>query len=94
MKELLKQIGITEPGYFDEDGNYVIDFDNSNEMNKAFIKLEKSNLVEENENSSVINLQVSNILYVSDRFSLNLISDFDQDQYKLVVTEYKEENED
>lgn len=94
MKELLKQIGITEPGYFDEDGNYVIDFDNSNQMNKAFIKLEKSNLVEENENSSVINLQVSNILYVSDRFSLNLISDFDQDQYKLVVTEYQEENED
>ena len=94
MKELLKQIGITEPGYFDEDGNYVIDFDNSNQMNKAFIKLEKSDLVEENENSSVINLQVSNILYVSDRFSLNLISDFDQDQYKLVVTEYQEENED
>lgn len=87
MKELLKSIGITESGYFSNDNNYIIDFEDSDQFNKAFGKLEKSDLVEENEDSSVINLNVSNVLYLADGFSLNLIADFEQDIYKLVVTE-------
>ena len=87
MKNLLKEIGITDVGYFSNDGNYIIDFEDSDQFNKAFGKLQKSDLVEENEDSSVINLNVSNVLYISDGFSLNLIADFEQDVYKLVVTE-------
>ena len=47
-------------------------------------------LVEENPDSSVINTSVSNILYVGEQFSLNVIADFDNDTYKVVVTELKE----
>ncbi len=92
MKELLSRIGITNAGYFSKDGNYIIDFENSDQFNKAFSRLDKSDEVEENDDSSVINLNVSNVLYVSDNYSLNLIADFDQNTYKLVVTELKEEN--
>lgn len=87
MKEILKSIGITETGYYSSDDNYIIDFEDSNQFNKAFSRLEKSDLVEENEDSSVINLNVSNILYIGEGYSFNLIADFDQDIYKLVVTQ-------
>lgn len=90
MKELLSKIGITDAGYFSKDKNYVIDFENSDAFNKAFSKLDKSDLVEENEDSSVVNLNVTNVMYITDDFSLNLIADFSADTYKLVVTELKE----
>lgn len=90
MKELLRKIGITEAGYFSSNNNYVIDFDNSDEYNKAFSKLDRIDLVEENDDTSVINMSVSNIMYSNDDFSLNLIADFDNDTYKLVVTDLKE----
>ena len=87
MKDTLKKIGINEPGYFSEDDNYIIDFENSEQFNKAFSRLEKSDLVEENEDSSVIDLNVSNVMYVGDDYSFNLIAEFEQDIYKLVVSE-------
>ena len=90
MKELLSKIGITEAGYFSKDKNYVIDFESSDQFNKAFSKLDKSDLVEENEDSSVVNLNVTNVMYISEDYSLNLIADFSADTYKLVVTELKE----
>lgn len=87
MKELLKKIGINEAGYFSKDDNFIIDFENSNEFNKAFSKLQKSDLVEENDDSSVINLQVSNVMFSNDDYTFNLIADFGENIYKLVVTE-------
>lgn len=90
MKELLSKIGITEAGYFSKEKNYVIDFESSDQFNKAFSKLDKSDLVDENEDSSVVNLNVTNVMYISDDYSLNLIADFSADTYKLVVTELKE----
>lgn len=93
MKDILKEIGITESGYYSEDDNYIIDFENSNQFNKAFSRLEKSDLVEENEDSSVIDLNVSNVMYVSDDYSFNLIAEFEQDIYRLVVSELKGEDD-
>ena len=94
MKELLKNIGITEVGYYSKEKNYVIDLEDSDHFNKVFSKLQKSDLVDENEDSSVVNLSVSNILFLADDYSLNLIADFDQDVYKLVVTELEGDNND
>lgn len=91
MKELLKEIGITEEGHLSSTNNYIIDLDDSDHYNRIFSKLDKSDLVEENEDSSVVNLEVTNILYLADGYSLNLIADFDQDTYKLVVTELEDE---
>ncbi len=91
MNELLKEIGITEEGHMSSGGNYIIDLDDSDHYNRIFSKLDKSDLVEENEDSSVVNLEVTNILYLADGYSLNLIADFDQDTYKLVVTELEDE---
>ena len=90
MKKLLKDIGITESGHMSSKNNYIIDLDDSDHFNRIFSKLDKSDLVEENEDSSVVNLEVTNILYLADGYSLNLIADFDQDTYRLVVTELED----
>lgn len=92
MRDILNKIGITDVGHYSEDDNYIIDFETSDDFNKAFSRLDKSDLVEENEDSSVVNLTVSNILYISDDYSFNLIADFEQDLYKLVVSALKEKD--
>lgn len=90
MKEFLKSIGITQIGHFNNDKNYIIDLESSDEFNRIFSKLNNNDALEENEDSSVVNLNVSNILYLSEDYSLNLIADFNQNIYKLVVTDLKE----
>lgn len=87
MKELLNKLGITEAGYFSKDKSYIIDFENDREYNKAFSRIDKSDLLEEDPDTSVINTNVSNIVYTNDNFILNMIADFDSDTYKLVVKE-------
>lgn len=85
MKELLLKIGISEPGYFSDSKTYVIDFEDSTQYSKAFSKLDKTDLVEELVDSSVSNTSISNVMYTNDEYSLNIIADFDNDEYKLIV---------
>lgn len=91
MKEFLAKLGITEEGQTTQAGNYVIDIQDSDQYNKIFGKLDSSDLLEENTDSSVINVNVTNILYLSDDYALNLIADFKADTYRLVVTELEDE---
>ena len=92
MKEFLRELGITQEGSFTEDNNYVIDLESSNEFNKIYGKLDSSDLIEENEDASVVNLDVTNIIYFCENFAINLIADFTQDEYKIVVTEVEGED--
>lgn len=91
MEEFLKQIGITEEGHETTDGNYVVDLEDSNHFNKIFSKLDKSDLVDENEDSSVVNVNITNILYIGEEYAVNLVADFNEDAYKLVVTPLEDE---
>lgn len=91
MEEFLKQIGITEEGHETTNGNYVVDLEDSDHFNKIFSKLDKSDLVEENEDSSVVNVNITNILYIGEAYAVNLVADFNEDAYKLVVTPLEDE---
>lgn len=85
MRELLNRVGITQPGYFSDSNTYVVDIMSANDYSRISTKLDKSDLVEEVEDSSISNTSISNIMYESEEYSLNLIADFDSDIYKLVV---------
>ena len=93
MKQFLTEIGITDVGYFTEDNNYVIDLENSDAFNRVYGKLDSTDLIEENEDASVVNLDVTNIIYFCDEFVINLIADFTQDEYRIVVTEVEGEDD-
>lgn len=87
MEELLKKIGITEPGVYTKHGAYVVDIPDYNEYGKYFSLLEKSEL-EEVQDTSQITIHTTNITYMSDKYQIVLQADLDEDLYKLVVTEY------
>lgn len=92
MKEFLKKLGINEIGYFTEDDNYIIDLENSNDFNRIYGILDNSDIIEENEDASVVNLDVTNVIYFCEEFAINLIADFTQNEYRLVVSEFKGED--
>ena len=85
MKELLKKIGIDGSGYYSDSNTYVIDLEDSNAYNKAFTKIDNTSLVDEMSESSVSNAYISNVMYINDRYSINIIADFESDTYKIIV---------
>lgn len=88
MEEFLKELGITKPGRKNENGFYVIDIDDSDEFGRIFSRLDKSDLVDEDEESSSITLDSANITYLSDDYTITLMADFENDtDYKLVMRE-------
>lgn len=87
MQDLLNKIGVTQPGYYSDKNTYIIDLENADQYSKVFSKLDRSKEVKELQSSSVSNASISNVMYVNDDYNLNLIADFDNNVYKLVIYE-------
>ena len=87
MKELLKSIGITAVGNYGNNGDYIIDIESSDKWGSIYTKLENSDLVELQEDSSLLTQDEASLIYLSDDdYQLVLVADFDNDLYKLVVS--------
>ena len=87
MNELLKQIGIDAEPVKGENGSYNIDIKDSNEYGRYFSKLDKSDLVEEEQDASSVNFENSSIQFTNDNYTLTLIADFENDTYSLNIRE-------
>lgn len=87
MNELLKQIGINAEPVKGENGSYNIDIEDSNEYGRYFSKLDKSDLVEEEQDASSVNFENSSIQFTNDKYTLTLIADFENDTYSLNIRE-------
>ena len=87
MQDLLNKIGITQPGYYSDKNTYIIDLENADQYSKVFSKLDRSKEVKELQSSSISNASISNVMYVNDDYNLNLIADFNNNVYKLVIYE-------
>lgn len=92
MKDFLKELGITDEGEYSKDNLYVIDIDDSDTYGKYYSKLDKSDLVDEIDDNSLLTLHNSSINFEGDNYLITLIADFEQDLYKLVCKELKGEN--
>ena len=88
-KEYLKSIGINEEGH-ESDEAYVIDLANSDAYGKMFSKLERIDDLSLLDDNQVITEQGSSLIYESESedFVLNLIADFDSDQYQLIINKF------
>ena len=84
MEELLQSLGIKEEPNESNNGVYVIDI---NEYGVYYSKLDRSPLLDEDEESSNVTLDGSTIVYMSDNYILTLVADFASDQYKLTIKE-------
>ena len=87
MNELLKQIGIDAEPVKGKDGRYNIDIEDSKEYGRYFSKLDKSDLVEEEQDASSVNFENSSIQFTNDKYTLTLLADFENDTYSLNIRE-------
>lgn len=86
FEELLDRLDISERGKLSND-RYVITLVDSDDYGRIFSKLDKSNILDIIEENQVVTEQGSSLMYGDDeeKFLLNLIADFDSDQYQLVL---------
>lgn len=89
MDEFLKKVGINKSGEYSQDGSYVVDIDDYDEYGKFYSILDKSDLVDEVVESSQLTIHTTSLLYMSDEYQISLLADLDNDQYKLVVTDFE-----
>ena len=87
LEKFLEKIGITQVGHYTKSNSYVIDIEDSDEYGKVYSILDKCDEIEEDEDSSTLNIHNSNIIFESDDYQFVLIADLDQDTYKLVCKE-------
>lgn len=90
MRQLLAAIGINLPGHYEGD-DYVVDIDNSDMFYRVFSKLDNTDLLDEETESSQVGLDATNVIYSSDDYSINLIANFENDTYSLICKEIKDE---
>lgn len=89
MDEVLKKLGISLDGEFSKDGSYIADIYSSDEFGRVYSALEKNDNVEELYSNSLLTMHNSSISYLYDNYQITLIADFEQDLYKLVISEYE-----
>lgn len=87
VEELLKKLGIQQPGEYTKNGAYVVDIKDYDEYSKYYSLLEKSDL-EEVQDTAQITIHTTNVTFTSDDYQIVLQADLDEDMYKLVVTKY------
>lgn len=85
MEEFLDALNISSNGDYDSDGNLVIELRDADEFAKTYSKLDRSNLVDEDEESSVISLDNGSIQFIGDDYIITLLSNDDADEYKLTI---------
>lgn len=89
IKDVLNDLNIRFDGEFSRDGSYVVDLFDSDQFGKVYSILDKNKDVENLEDSSSLTVHSANISYLYGDYQLNLIADFDENLYKLVITEYE-----
>lgn len=86
MEEFLRKLGITKKGSTTPEGLYVIDL-TEDEWAKYFSKLDRSNLVDEDEDSSNLGYESSVNQFENEDYIITLIGDLDEEKYKLTIKE-------
>ena len=87
MDEFLKDIGIQGTLQDGSNGSKVLDIEGSENYGRIYSRLDRSDLVEEDEESSQLTNETSAIQYDSEKYSITLLANFETDEYKLVIKE-------
>ena len=87
IKPLLRELNIYDEAVKSSNNSYVIDLVDSEEFGKYYSLLDKNPKVTELSDTSLITLHDIVINYIYKNYQLSLLSDDDQNNYRLVITE-------
>lgn len=86
MEDFLNSLGIS--GSLQKSrSSYVLDINDSNEYGRIYSLLDKSDLVEEDSESSQVTLDYSSIQFFNKQYTIQLIANFKDDEYRLTIKE-------
>jgi len=85
LDDLLRELNINKEPIENDNGSYTLELDNSNEFAKYYTKLEKSDLFDQDDEASNVSVDTSTVQYVGDDFIITLVSDLNEDTYKMVI---------
>ena len=86
MEEFLRSLGITGD-LQKSNASYVMDIENSNEYGRIYSLLDKNEEDEEDRESSQVTMDYSSVQFFNDDITIQLIADFEHDEYRLTIKE-------
>lgn len=88
ITDILNELEINLKGTYSRDGSYVIDLeDSSDAFGKVYSTLDKNLEVDNTENNSLLTVDNASMYYRYKGFQINIIADFRNNHYKVVVNE-------
>ena len=88
ITDILNELKINLKGTYSRDGSYVIDLeDSSDAFGKVYSTLDKNPEVDSMESNSLLTVDNASMYYKYKGFQINIIADFRNNHYKVVVSE-------
>lgn len=88
MEKFLRSIGINKVGTYGKNDSYVVDLNDSDEFGKVFSTLDNNEELEYMDENNLLTVSNATMIYrYKDQYQVQLIADFNNDAYKLVVNE-------
>jgi hypothetical protein len=86
MKEFVDKLGIGIEGTTEGD-KYIIELSDSNEYSRMYTLLDSSDLVEIEEDATLLTDKVGELIFTGEFFDVKLVGNFSSDIYRIVITE-------
>ncbi len=87
LRQLLHELNINEQPVQGKNNTWIIEIEDSNEYGIYYSKLEKSTILEQDEESSNVTIDGSTIQYYADKYNalVVLLADWSEDTYRLAI---------
>ncbi len=87
IEELITKLRINREGTRSRDGSYVIDLNSADDFGRMYSLLDNNDELEYLDTVSLLNVNNSSLNYkYKDLYQIALMADFNEDQYKIVIT--------
>lgn len=85
MKEFLLKLGVDYAGYFDNNGNYIVDLPDADAYAVVYSKISKSEDCEEYSSRATDNLIIITYDTINDGYEFSLVMDLENDKYYIMM---------
>lgn len=89
-EEFKKQLGIEEEGSENDKGKYIIPLADSDAYSKVYTILDNDKtkgIINLDSTGTLMNDNISQLLYFNEEYDVKLIGDFEKDEYKVIIEE-------
>lgn len=92
IEDIINELGLDEyEGQVGKNNSYVIDLPSDNDFGKVYSTLETNEDVEQLEDNTLLTVHNASVIYVyKDRYQINLKSNFDTDEYSVIITDMED----